>query len=153
MGGMGMGGMAAGDSAGQNGAAGPRTKAARRLGRVPALAESHLADRQVQAEAKMRQVGSKTFYFKENRWIDSTVKPEEDAKAKLIRQFSDEFFKLARSQSAPPRSATPTALMTTTRPWLPTTPSWPASTSLRTGDDAPGRSGRPGPVHDSTTRR
>jgi Ca-activated chloride channel family protein len=100
MGGMGMGGMAAGDSAGQNGAAGPRTKAARRLGRVPALAESHLADRQVQAEAKMRQVGSKTFYFKENRWIDSTVKPEEDAKAKLIRQFSDEFFKLARSQSA-----------------------------------------------------
>ena len=28
------------------------------------------------------------------------MKPEEDAKAKLIRQFSDEFFRLARSQSA-----------------------------------------------------
>ena len=28
------------------------------------------------------------------------MKPEEDAKARLIRQFSDEFFKLARSQSA-----------------------------------------------------
>ena len=50
--------------------------------------------------AKLRQVGSKTFYFKENRWIDSTVKPDEDAKAKRIRQFSDEFFSLARSQSA-----------------------------------------------------
>ena len=51
-------------------------------------------------QAKLRQVGSKTFYFKENRWIDSTVKPDEDAKAKLIRQFSDDFFNLARSQSA-----------------------------------------------------
>ena len=49
---------------------------------------------------KVRQVGAKTFYFKDNRWIDSTVKPEEDAKAKRIRQFSDEFFGLARSQSA-----------------------------------------------------
>ena len=51
-------------------------------------------------QAKLRQVGSKTFYFKENRWIDSTVKPDEDAKAKLIRQFSNDFFNLARSQSA-----------------------------------------------------
>ena len=51
-------------------------------------------------QAKLRQVGSKTFYFKENRWIDSTVKPDEDAKAKFIRQFSDDFFNLARSQSA-----------------------------------------------------
>ena len=51
-------------------------------------------------QAKLRQVGSKTFYFKESRWIDSTVKPDEDAKAKLIRQFSDDFFNLARSQSA-----------------------------------------------------
>jgi Ca-activated chloride channel family protein len=51
-------------------------------------------------EANLRQIGSKTFYFKDNRWIDSTVKPEEDAKARRIRQFSDEFFTLARSQSA-----------------------------------------------------
>jgi Ca-activated chloride channel family protein len=53
-----------------------------------------------QGQAKLRQVGSKTFYFKENRWIDSVVKPDEDAKARSIRQFSDEFFVLARSQSA-----------------------------------------------------
>ena len=51
-------------------------------------------------QTKLRQVGSKTFYFKANRWVDSTVMPEEDAKARLIRQFSDDFFKLARSQSA-----------------------------------------------------
>jgi hypothetical protein len=62
-----------------------------------------LMDQQGEAQnvqTKLRQVGSKTFYFKENRWIDSTVMPEEDAKAKLIRQFSDDFFNLARSQSA-----------------------------------------------------
>ena len=62
-----------------------------------------LMDQQGEAQnvqTKLRQVGSKTFYFKENRWIDSTVKPDEDAKAKLIRQFSDDFFNLARSQSA-----------------------------------------------------
>ena len=53
-----------------------------------------------QAQSKVRQIGTKTFFFKENRWVDSTVKPEEDAKATKIRQFSDEFFTLARSQSA-----------------------------------------------------
>jgi hypothetical protein len=51
-------------------------------------------------QTKLRQVGSKTFYFKEKRWIDSAVLPAEDAKAKRIRQFSDEFFNLARSQAA-----------------------------------------------------
>ena len=51
-------------------------------------------------QANLRQIGSKTFYFKDNRWIDSTVRPEEEAKAQIIRQFSDKFFDLARSQSA-----------------------------------------------------
>jgi Ca-activated chloride channel family protein len=66
---------------------------------VPALAADE-REGQAEAKARVRQIGSKTFYFKDNRWIDSTVKPEEDAKAKVIRQFSDEFFNLARSQSA-----------------------------------------------------
>ena len=67
-------------------------------GGLTPLLEQQSEARNVQT--KLRQVGSKTFYFKANRWIDSTVMPEEDAKAKLIRQFSDEFFHLARSQSA-----------------------------------------------------
>lgn len=49
---------------------------------------------------RLRVVGAKTFYFKEGRWIDSAVEPDEEAKAKVIRQFSDDFFELARSQSA-----------------------------------------------------
>jgi len=48
----------------------------------------------------LRQIGPKTFYLKEGRWIDASVEPEEEAKAKVIRQFSDELFELARSQSA-----------------------------------------------------
>lgn len=62
---------------------------------------------QVNGEAKeaagkpsVRQVGAKTFYFKNGRWIDSTVKSEEDAKAKVIEQFSEDFFRLAESQKS-----------------------------------------------------
>ena len=69
----------------------------------PALAEPTVdfqAEAAQEVRSKVRQVGSKTFYFKDSRWVDSTVKPDEDAKARRIRQFSDEFFSLARSQSA-----------------------------------------------------
>lgn len=46
----------------------------------------------------VRQIGSKTFYRKAGRWIDSSVKPEDETKAVVIRLFSDEFFTLARNQ-------------------------------------------------------
>ncbi len=48
----------------------------------------------------VRQVGNKTFYYKSSRWVDAQVKPEEDAKAKVVEQFSEEYFKIARAQSA-----------------------------------------------------
>ena len=53
-----------------------------------------------QVAANVRQVGNKTFYRKAERWVDSEVKPEDDAKAKVVEQFSEEFFKIARAQSA-----------------------------------------------------
>ena len=49
---------------------------------------------------RLRVIGAKTFYFKEDRWIDAAVDPDEEAKARVVRQFSDDFFELARSQSA-----------------------------------------------------
>ena len=52
------------------------------------------------AVATVRQVGAKTFYRKSDRWVDSTVKPEDEAKAINLTQFSDDFFNLARGQSA-----------------------------------------------------
>jgi len=57
-------------------------------------------DREEKVASNLRQIGSKTFYRKDNRWVDSTVKPEDDAKAIVIEQFSDEFFRLARTQKA-----------------------------------------------------
>jgi len=47
----------------------------------------------------VRQVGKKTFFRKGERWVDSTVKPEEDAKATVIEQFSPAYFDLARNQT------------------------------------------------------
>jgi Ca-activated chloride channel family protein len=52
------------------------------------------------SQAKVRQIGTKTFYFKNGRWVDSSVKPEDDAKAAKVVQFSEDYFRLARSQKA-----------------------------------------------------
>jgi Ca-activated chloride channel family protein len=52
------------------------------------------------ASAKVRQIGSKTFYWKKERWTDSSVTQEEDEKATVIAQLSDEYFRLARAQKA-----------------------------------------------------
>jgi Ca-activated chloride channel family protein len=51
-------------------------------------------------QTKVRQIGSKTFYWKNNRWVDSSVTPAEDAKATTITQLSDRYFELARTQKA-----------------------------------------------------
>jgi Ca-activated chloride channel family protein len=66
---------------------------------IPALAAG-LSEREQQQVVNVRQVGTKTFFRKENRWVDADVKPDDEAKAKTIEQFSDKFFELARSQSA-----------------------------------------------------
>ncbi len=50
--------------------------------------------------SKVRQIGVKTFYFKNGRWVDASVKPEEDAKAQKVVQFTEDYFRLARSQKA-----------------------------------------------------
>lgn len=47
--------------------------------------------------SRIRQLGNKTFYFKEGRWIDSGVNPEQEKMAVVIRQFSAEYFKLSGS--------------------------------------------------------
>ena len=45
-------------------------------------------------------IGKKTFYRKGERWVDSTVKPDDEAKATVVEQFSDAYFELARKQGA-----------------------------------------------------
>ena len=56
--------------------------------------------RSANAASSVRNLGVKTFYRKGDRWVDSQVKPEEDARAVVLEQFSDDFFQLARGQSA-----------------------------------------------------
>jgi Ca-activated chloride channel family protein len=62
----------------------------------PGLVE---AEKSKRAET-VRQVGAKTFYYKDNGWLDADVTPEEADKATTITQFSDPFFDLTRAQSA-----------------------------------------------------
>ena len=64
---------------------------------IPPAAE---AEASRQPLASVRQVGSKTFYYKDRRWVDSSVTPDEDAKATVVAPFSDDFFRLARTQKA-----------------------------------------------------
>ncbi|MGE3821207.1 MAG: VIT domain-containing protein [Isosphaeraceae bacterium] len=52
------------------------------------------------ASETVRRVGTKTFYRKANRWIDSTLAADEEAKAIVIKQFSDDFFRLASQPNA-----------------------------------------------------
>ncbi|HZW33664.1 MAG TPA: VIT domain-containing protein [Isosphaeraceae bacterium] len=63
------------------------------------LVERQLAESPA-PQAKLRQIGPKTFYFKNGRWVDSALKPGEDSKAVRVVQFSDDYFRLARAQKA-----------------------------------------------------
>ena len=53
---------------------------------------------QNQAAANVRRIGTKTFFRKGNAWLDSSLKDADEKKAKVVQQFSDAFFELARNQ-------------------------------------------------------
>lgn len=46
----------------------------------------------------VKTVGSKTFYWRNGRWLDAEVAPEEDQIATVVEQYSDAYFDLASSQ-------------------------------------------------------
>lgn len=48
-----------------------------------------------ESERNMRQVGNRNFFRRDGRWVDSQVTKEQTAKAQRIKQFSDEYFRLA----------------------------------------------------------
>jgi Ca-activated chloride channel family protein len=98
----------AGGMGGGMGTVGPRSKSLRadvtqsRTGEEVARLAAPAAEAEGKASVapSVRQLGAKTFYYKDGHWIDSTVKPEDEAKATVIEQFSDAFFRLARTQKA-----------------------------------------------------
>jgi Ca-activated chloride channel family protein len=51
-----------------------------------------------QAAQNVRQIGNRTFYRRGNQWNDSSVTKEQEKSATRVKQFSDKYFELARSQ-------------------------------------------------------
>ena len=49
------------------------------------------------AQQNVRNVGNRTFFRRENnQWVDSRVTKDQETKAQRVKQFSDEYFALAR---------------------------------------------------------
>lgn len=44
----------------------------------------------------VRNIGNRAFYLRDGRWVDSTVTEEQEKSSIRIKQFSDEYFALAR---------------------------------------------------------
>jgi Ca-activated chloride channel family protein len=78
---------------------GGRAPAKSGLASAPALAVRD-AEGKESLVTTVRQVGKKTFFRKDGRWVDAEVKDEDVAKAIVLEQFSDDYFKLAAGQSA-----------------------------------------------------
>jgi Ca-activated chloride channel family protein len=49
-------------------------------------------------EQTVRNVGAKSFYRRGKRWVDADVTESQEKKAIRVKQFSDEYFKLAEQQ-------------------------------------------------------
>ena len=61
------------------------------------MASAAAADREAQAvEQNIRQVANRAFYRRDGRWVDATVTKGQESQAKRVKQFSDEYFALAR---------------------------------------------------------
>jgi Ca-activated chloride channel homolog len=56
-------------------------------------------DREARAAVQnVRNVGNRTFFRRDGQWVDSQVTKAQQQNARRIKQFSDEYFELARSQ-------------------------------------------------------
>lgn len=62
----------------------------------PGLAEKAKQEAQIVGQ-NVRNVGNRTFYQRQGQWVDSLVTKEQEANATRIKQFSDEYFALART--------------------------------------------------------
>ncbi len=47
------------------------------------------------AQASVRNIGNRTFYRRQNQWVDSQVTPAQQQNARRIKQFSKDYFDLA----------------------------------------------------------
>ena len=61
---------------------------------VPTPAAREMA--QAATGQTMRQIGNRTFYRRQGQWIDSSLTEEQQQTPRRIKQFSEEYFELAR---------------------------------------------------------
>ncbi len=64
------------------------------LARGAAVVQDALEDKFVVVES-CRNIGAKTFFLREAKWVDSSVNEDMEKDAKRVEQFSDEYFELA----------------------------------------------------------
>jgi Ca-activated chloride channel homolog len=50
------------------------------------------------SEQNMRNIGNRTFFRRNGQWVDSQVSKSQEMNARRVKQFSDEYFELARTQ-------------------------------------------------------
>ena len=62
----------------------------------PGVAEQAKREAQI-AGKNVRNIGNRTFYQRRGQWVDSLVTKEQETNATRIKQFSDEYFALART--------------------------------------------------------
>lgn len=48
-----------------------------------------------QAQQNIRNIGNRTFFRRDKQWVDSQVTKKQEANARRVKQFSDEYFELA----------------------------------------------------------
>ncbi|MBN2473366.1 MAG: VWA domain-containing protein [Pirellulales bacterium] len=66
----------------------------------PAARGSIVAEAGQEAQVAIRTVrnlGNRTFYLRNGRWVDSLVTEQQEAKARRVKQFSDAYFELAET--------------------------------------------------------
>ena len=71
----------------------PAAEAAKAAGELSYGGE--IQDEAGKAQASVRNIGNRTFYRRQNQWVDSQVTPTQQQNARKVKQFSKEYFDLA----------------------------------------------------------
>ena len=61
---------------------------------APGTAFRTLAEDKAIAVTNVRQLGGKTFYLRNKKWVDSTITTEQEKNVKQLKRFSPEYFEL-----------------------------------------------------------
>jgi len=97
------GGMGGGDARMNTGASVSRPAPSRSPAAGPAAvvtAHTQAKQEQQNIQQNVRNVQNRTFFYKENQWVDSSLTAaQQKAEPKKIKQFSDEYFALIRTKA------------------------------------------------------